>query len=93
MVNVLENVFRGAICSFAANNNSCYEAHTPTNSPFQSHAPPVCYVTFFATIDIRKKAHDEVLVEFFFFSVAVKKNVATRTFLHLVFLKLTVPGL
>ena len=50
MVNVLENVFRGVICSFAVNNNSCYEARTPTNSPFQSHAPPVCYVTFCTTI-------------------------------------------
>ena len=50
MVNVLENVFRGVIWSFAVNNNSCYEARTPTNSPFQSHAPPVCYVTFCTTI-------------------------------------------
>ena len=83
MVNVLENVFRGVICSFAVNNNSCYEARTPTNSPFQSHAPPVCYVTFVRPyIDIRKQAHDEVLAEFdcFFFSVAVKKNVAAWTF-------------
>ena len=23
----------------------CYEAHAPTNCLFQSHAPPVCYVT------------------------------------------------
>ena len=50
MVNVLENVFRGVIWSFAVNNNRCYEARTPTNSPFQSHAPPVCYVTFSTTI-------------------------------------------
>ena len=28
----------------------CYEAHTPTNSPFQSHAPPVSHVTFCMTI-------------------------------------------
>ena len=41
-------LFRRVICSFAVNNNSCYEARTPTNSPF--HAPPVCYVTFCTTI-------------------------------------------
>ena len=68
--------------------NDCYEAHTPTNSPFQSRAPPV-----WPYMDIRKK-HTGFVECVFFISVAVKKNAWRQgPFMHLVLLKLTVPGL